>query len=447
MRFVYGRQDMPDAVRAQENCFLMGNGLGGYSSLSAAFSMTRCDHGLLVAARVAPNDRISLVGRLQETLVTGGTETFLSTQEFADGTCEDGWKHLSSLTVEDTACWIYDVRGVRVTREVGVPNRFNAVQVVYHIENRTDRPCTLRVRPYVTGFAKSTAPVKKWDVSMTGKRITTGGFDVYMSTDGEVTQEAPDFRMQSYRHDAPDGRPEKGLAVSVCSVAVVVAPGKTGRLSVGFSNDHWDCERDCLLERREHIDRIRRACSMVTPEALQLAYAADAFIARRDSTGGKTILAGYPFFGDWGRDTMIALPGCCLSTGRYDDAASILCTFLQYEKDGLVPNLFPEGDQAPMYNTADAALLLVNVIYTYVQKTGHMALLQEAWPTLQRIMEAYRTGTRHGIRMDDDGLICAGEGLDQVTWMDVRVGEILPTPRHGKPVEINACVLRASIGA
>ena len=107
MRFVYGRQDMPDVRRAQENCFLMGNGLGGYASLSAAFSMTRCDHGLLVAARVAPNDRISLVGRLQETLNAGGTETFLSTQEFADGTCEDGWKHLSSLVVEDTVRWVY----------------------------------------------------------------------------------------------------------------------------------------------------------------------------------------------------------------------------------------------------------------------------------------------------------------------------------------------------
>lgn len=174
------------------------------------------------------------------------------------------------------------------------------------------------------------------------------------------------------------------------------------------------------------------------PAARQLALAADAFISHRDSTGGKTLLAGYPLFSDWGRDTMIALPGCCLSTGRYEDARSILRTFLAYEKDGLVPNLFPEGDQAPMYNTVDAALLLIDSIWQYVQRTGDLSFAREAWETMERIIACYRKGTQHGIGMDADGLIYAGKGLDQVTWMDVCVDGVLPTPRHGKPVEINA---------
>jgi predicted glycogen debranching enzyme len=172
--------------------------------------------------------------------------------------------------------------------------------------------------------------------------------------------------------------------------------------------------------------------------ARQLAAAAADYIAYRESTDGKTILAGFPFFGDWGRDTMIALPGCTLAREDYETAASILRTFLAYEKDGLVPNLFPEGNNAPMYNTVDAALLLINSLWLYYQRTRDQVLLQEAYPVMERIVAAYQKGTHHGIKMDTDGLICAGQGMDQVTWMDVCVEGILPTPRHGKPVEINA---------
>lgn len=157
-----------------------------------------------------------------------------------------------------------------------------------------------------------------------------------------------------------------------------------------------------------------------------------------ESTNGKTILAGFPFFEDWGRDTMIALPGVCISTGQYDAAKEILRTFAVHEKDGLMPNLFPEGGTEPMYNTVDAALLFINCVYLYDKAAKDTDFVREVWPVMERIVEKYREGTHYGIRMDEDGLILAGEDLWQVTWMDVRVGEILPTPRHGKPVEINA---------
>ena len=161
-------------------------------------------------------------------------------------------------------------------------------------------------------------------------------------------------------------------------------------------------------------------------------------MTRRESTGGKTILAGYPFFEDWGRDTMIALPGICLSTGQYETAKSILRTFAVNERKGLMPNLFPEGGKEPMYNTVDAALLFINCVYLYYEKTKDKAFIEEMYPVMERIITAYREGTDYGIAMDADGLIRAGKELDQVTWMDVRIGKILPTPRHGKPVEINA---------
>lgn len=440
MRFIFARQDAPTLERAQENCYLLTNGLGGYSSLSAAFSMTRADHGLLVSARTAPNDRVTLVARLQETLRCGGRSTFLSTQQFADDTApEDGWRHLSAFVVEDTPRWVYDVRGVRVTREVAMAFEQNAVAVVYTIENRADTACELTVRPFVLGFEKGHAPLEKWPVALRGNCITAGEQRIFLSASGTMQPEEPQYRLQAYPHDAPDGRPEKGLVVSAGSVRMTAAAGTAQALTLVFSAQAGALSaEDILAAHKQRMHALRGRSGLTDPVAQQLVCAADAYIAQRASTGGKTMLAGYPFFGDWGRDTMIALPGCTFSTGRYEDAKSILRTFLRYERDGLVPNLFPEGTSEPMYNTADAALLLVNAVWLYTRKTGDMAFAREAFPVMERIIRHYRQGTRHGIHMDGDGLICAGEGLDQVTWMDVRVGEILPTPRHGKPVEINA---------
>lgn len=440
MRFIFGRQDAPTLERAQENCYLLTNGLGGYSSLSAAFSMTRADHGLLISARTAPNDRVTLVARLQETLRCGSRTAVLSTQQFADGTApEDGWRHLSSLVVEDTPRWVYDVRGVRVTREVAMAFEQNVTAVVYTIENRTDADCELVVRPFVLGFEKGHAPLKEWPVALREDCITAGEQRIFLSASGTVQAENPHYALQAYPHDAPDGRPEKGLVASAGSIHRTIAAGETQTLTLVFADKPCAMSaEDIIVAQKARMQTLREQSGLTDPVARQLVCAADAFVAKRASTGGKTILAGYPFFGDWGRDTMIALAGCTLSTGRYEDAKSILRTFLRYERDGLVPNLFPEGTSEPMYNTVDAALLLVNGVWRYVEKTGDLTFAREAWPVMERIIRHYRQGTRHGIRMDEDGLIRAGQGLDQVTWMDVRVDNILPTPRHGKPVEINA---------
>ena len=441
MKMIYGRQDMPTFERAQENCYLLTNGLGGYSSLSAAWSMTRGDQGLLVAARTAPNDRVTLVARIQETLWMNNEAFYnLSTQEVADDARnEEGYRWLSSCVVEAAPRWTYDVRGVRVIREVGMAWEENAAAVQYTIENRTSAPCRLDLQPWVLGFEKGHAPEKEWPVSYENGCITTNGMQVYVKTNGALIEERPHFSMQHYMHDESDGRPEKGLVANVCVISLEVQPGETQQLWVTFADEaNAPSAEDMLSVPKRRRQELCRASGLTDEVARQLVWAADAYIARRDSTGGKTILAGYPFFGDWGRDTMIALPGCCLSAKRYEDAKSILRTFLQYEKDGLVPNLFPEGESEPLYNTVDAALLLFSGVYEYVRKSGDEAFIAEAWPVLERIVAAYKKGTHFGIYMDKDGLICAGQGLDQVTWMDVRVGEILPTPRHGKPVEINA---------
>ena len=441
MQHIFSRQTLPDLARAQEGCFLLTNGLGGYASLSTAFSMTRADQGLLISAVTPPNVRRGLLARMEEQITCGGGAWHLSTQDFAgDAPAEEGWRSLSSFAAGDVPCWVYERRGVRVQREVAMAQGVNAVALRYTISNRSSEACTLTLRPWVLGFEKGHAPLQPWKVRVEGDRICTGEGEVCLQGSDALVPEEVRHVMQAYRHDAPDGRPEKGLVASAGCIRRTVAAGECATV--------WLVASDvpCALTAAEIIsaqsarrEALRRASGLQDVVARELVCAADAFIVDRASTGGKSIIAGYPFFADWGRDTMIALPGCCLSTRRYEDAKSIMRTFLANERDGLMPNLFPEGGNEPMYNTVDAALLLINTVWLYVQDTGDLPFAREAWPVMARIVEKYRSGTRHGIRMDADGLITAGGGFDQVTWMDVRIGDILPTPRHGKPVEINAC--------
>ncbi len=451
MRFCYGKQDMRSMSRAQENSFLLTNGLGGYVSVTAACSVPRCDQGFLVAAVKAPNERISMVHRLSETLRIGDDVRFLSTQEFADDTpAEDGYRHLSVFSYEYIPSWTYHVSGVEVTRRCCMAFEKNASAVLYSVENRSDKPCTLRVEPFLKFAPKETAIEEKTVFTYEDGRITSGDYTLYIHTDEAIEKTPVRWQLLSYPEDAKDGRPEKGLTASCCAVEKTVQPGERACFELVFSMEpDTSSGAEMLTAQVQRLEQIEKNSKFADPMARQLELAADAYIAHRDSTNGKTILAGYPLFSDWGRDTMIALPGCTLATGRYEDAKRILRTFLAYEKDGLVPNLFPEGETKPMYNTVDAALLLIDCVWQYLQRTGDLAFVEEAWPVMERIVAAYQKGTHHAIKMDRDGLISAGGGLDQVTWMDVCVQGILPTPRHGKPVEINAywynalCIMEA----
>lgn len=440
MKFCFGKQDFPAFAQAQDPCVLLTNGLGGYSSVTAAFSAPRGDQGLLVAAVQAPNVRINLVHRMGETLRLGLWQTALSSQDFADGTLrEDGWRHLSSFTVEYGPRWLYEVRGVQIERRLSMARMENTVAVSYRIENGSDEPCTLDLTPFFKMAPKEQPVEKPFTLHFDGKTVSSEQYRVNLFTDGCVTEIAPQWQSLCYSEDAKDGRPDRGLAGGCFRISKTVQPGEHATLDVVFSTQEASATAEELWEAQQtHLSRAAQMGGFHHPVARQLAQAADAFLARRDSTGGMTILAGYPLFSDWGRDTMIALPGCALATGRMEDAKSIIRTFLAYEKDGLVPNLFPEGETKPMYNTADAALLLIDAVWQVFRRTGEVEFVRESWPVMERIIRFYRTGTHHGIAMEDDGLIRAGKGLDQVTWMDVCVNGILPTPRHGKPVEINA---------
>lgn len=439
MKFVYDRKDILTLPQAEGTCWLLANGLGGYASTSAAFSVTRNDQGLLVAADT-PSQRFNLVHRLSETLSGEDGSVFLSSQTFdGERQAEDGWRRLTSFTWEDGPCWQYQVGGVRAVRRFGMEHGVNAAAVVYTVENRSDAPCTLRVTPVFQFSPKGEARQTQVSLRCGGGNIQGEGLTLYVKSSAGLSDVPQDCEALFYEDDRKDGRREKGLGL-ICTAAELTVPqGEDGRLELVFSTEPSDKTGAEILRDSEARQRaLLEDSGFKDPVARELARSADHFIAYRPSTGGKTILAGYPYFGDWGRDTMIALPGCVLATGRYETARSILRTFLAYERDGLVPNLFPEGGEEPRYNTVDAALLLINCVWLYWQRTGDGDFVKEAWPVMVRIVEAYQKGTRHDIGMDGDGLIHAGKGKDQVTWMDVCVEGVLPTPRHGKPVEINA---------
>ncbi|MCM1026474.1 MAG: amylo-alpha-1,6-glucosidase [Roseburia sp.] len=443
MRFVYGRQDFKTFERGEENCYLMTNGLGGFSSLTMIGSCSRNDHAVLMScqAEEAPNHRYNMIHRLEEILTVGDQQLRLSSQDFTEREKrEEGYLYLSSFVYQDYPLWRYEAEGVAIDKRIALMPGANIVGISYEIRNRSGRPVRLQVLPHLEFVPKGRTLSREQSFRFEPGRITSKGRILFFCTNGEA-EELP-LRLEEglrYAYDVCDGRAETGCTAVNHSVTFRVEPGREleGEMIYGTEPIRVSCLqiRERLTAEREAV---RRKAGFGDETAGELAAAAAQFISRRASTEGLTILAGFPFFEDWGRDTMIALTGCCISTGQYETAKSILQTFLGYCREGLMPNLFPEGTQEPRYNTADAALLFILAVYEYERKTEDLEFLKKAWPVMEEIIEKYRGGTLFHIGMDEDGLIYAGEGFDQVTWMDVRIGDILPTPRHGKPVEINA---------
>lgn len=439
MKWIYGKQELKNLERGQENCYLLTNGLGGFSSMTMTGSVARNDHALLMACVQAPNHRYNMVHRLKESLCLGEEEIVLSSQEFADGYKEEGCPYLSSFVFDDMPIWRFLVQGVEIRKEIAMKQGENTVAVRYSIRNRSRKPAELKIVPFYQFTAKGSEPELQQEFQYTESAVISNGMTLYFRTNGILSDTEEIRENYFYSYDACDGRRETGLAKSGHMITKSVQPGEEKILKLVYSMENADQDADAIiLEMQTYRKALEAKAGLHREMAKELVKSASQFVSRRESTNGRTILAGYPFFEDWGRDTMIALPGICISTGQYETAKEILRTFAVHERRGLMPNLFPEGGNEPLYNTVDAALLFINCVYLYYQAAGDKAFVREMYPVMERIIKAYREGTDYGIHMDEDGLIQSGEGLWQVTWMDVRVGDILPTPRHGKPVEINA---------
>lgn len=468
MRFEFDTKNWTTIAEAEKDCYLLTNGLGGYSGLSVTGAAARGDQALLMSAKRAPNVRMHLVTNLFEKLVVDDQEYVLTTQRMRSGADYEGYCYLKKFVYDDfdaaSPVWTFQAGGVSVTKHILMAYDENTVAVKYEIDHPSDQKVALELTPLLRftskkedfdasqdlaayriepcrpdageGEEKAVQPDRLYNIS--GNDI-----QLYLLTDAMLHAHQPRlFGEMYFSQDERDGRTAYGNAFSVCTLRA--QSGTKSDTYVIFSTKGYkDTDAKKLYgqfeqQNQERRRQLIRQAGLTSTLGQQLVLSADAYVVRRESTDGKSIIAGYPFFEDWGRDTMISLAGATMVTGRFEECKSILRTFAKYVRNGLLPNLFPEGGEVPHYNSADAPLLFVNAVYEYMKYSGDTAFKEEILPVLEQIIDAYRDGTDFHIHMDSDGLVMAGAGLEQLTWMDVRVGEFLPTPRHGKPVEINA---------
>ena len=406
MKWIYGRQDWKTLERGLENCYLLTNGLGGFSSLTMTGAVARNDHSVFMACTKAPNHRINMIHRMREELDIGESKYVLSTQEFANGTKEEGYRYLAEFSFEILPSWRYLINGVEIEKEIVMAQGSNQIAVNYHLKNRGQKEAVLCVTPFFQ-FEPKGEDLKEGKIfSRQEQKITDGKYNLFFETNGEVEGFTEKKETYFYRYDECDGRRENGIASAVYQINKQVKPGEETDLTVIYSMESlidMDAKKifDKIKEEQIHYqENLIKTSGLKNKLAQTLVCSADKFLSKRESTDGLTILAGFPFFEDWGRDTMIALPGICISTGRFESTKSILQTFAFYEKDGLMPNLFPEGENEPLYNTVDAALLFINCVWLYYEKTQDVKFVEEMYPVMQRIIFGYEKGTHFNIHME-----------------------------------------------
>lgn len=441
MRFIYGKNDWSSMERGEENCYLLTNGLGGFSSLTMTGCSARNDHAFLMACVKAPNNRYNMILNLGEKLISNDTIYDLMTAEFLDAQKNrTGYQYESMFSFEDIPKWTYDVDGIEVNKEIAMKQKENTIAVKYKINNRSDKRIKFEVTPYMEFVPKGEILKKEQKFITDETYVKSNNMILYYKSNGTVKIYDTEYEDDVFfPHDERDGREKYGCVAHNHNISFEIPSKENKEFYIIYSMNEINESADKIIQDAVEYRRALVEKSNLKSEAANtLVKSADMFVVERESTEGKSIIAGYPFFGDWGRDTMISLAGCCIYTGQLENAKSILRTFMQYCNKGLMPNIFPEGTSEALYNTVDASLIFINTVYDYYKITKDIDFIKEAYPVVEDIICWYRKGTDFGIFMDEDGLICAGKDMDQVTWMDVRVGDVLPTPRHGKPVEINA---------
>lgn len=457
----FGREICGDLPQAERREWWLANGVGGYAAGTIAGTLTRRYHGLLVAPVNPPLGRHLVVAKADAELVDGDRTWDLATNRWRGGAIAPrGYLNLESFHLHGRMpVWRFACGDLRVEQYIWMEQGENTTYCAWRLlGGRRDaaRPLALRVKLLVNArdFHGSSRP---WDFNPviegggdTLRVLHPNWFSVHIKARGGRLQSRHDW----YENfDLPVER-ERGLGDSDAHLCVGEAtlnlfPGETVGLVTSLSADASPYLDEAMRRAQAHDEgQLRRALVQVPALAQapdwvsQLVLAADSFVFRRASAevpDGESVIAGYPWFGDWGRDTMIALPGLTLATGRYDTARRILATFARHVDGGMLPNVFPGTGDVPEYNTADAALWYVEAWRAYVDATADTQSLRQVMPVLEAIVEHHLRGTRYGIGVDPhDGLLRAGEEGVQLTWMDAKVGDWVVTPRIGKPVEINA---------
>lgn len=451
-----GREDTSDLKIAASREWLVTNGIGGYAAGTVAGLLTRRYHGLLVAALKPPLERTLLITKLEETVHYNGEVFDLATNQWADGSIKpQGYRFIEQFKLEGSVpCWHYACADALLEKRVWMQQGENTTYVYYQL-SRGSSPVALSIKALINyRDHHSQTHTSQWQMQTQsvaqGTRImatdTATPFYLRVSQGGLVTQhdwyQGFELDLEQYR-----GLDDQDNHLHITTLEVVLTPGDSLTV-VASTQPHANLDgASALLERRFYEETIRGelqtmpTTTPLPPWIEQLAIAADQFIVERplvEDPEGKTIIAGYPWFGDWGRDTMISLPGLTLSTGRPRIAKTIIRTFARYLDQGMLPNVFPEVGKLPEYNTVDAILWYFEAIRLYTAVTEDMDLLRELFPILVRVIDWHRQGTRYQIHVEGDGLLYAGELGTQLTWMDAKIEDWVVTPRTGKPIEVNA---------
>lgn len=466
-KIILGRNTLSNFDDAITKEWLITNGLGGYASSTALGVNARKYHGLLVAAFNPPLNRWVTLTKLDETLQIGNKNYDLGTNEFQDTLHPKGYMFLTEFSVSPFPTYSYAVQGVTLHKTVFMPHQKNATVVIYNVSNTTDQKVTIFVSPFVNSRHIYNITDKNkinWNLDQTQEnliKIQPESLDsslILSCGNGYFTQEPWWVEKLFYRFDF--SRAESSLEDNYRPgyFLFTVEPNETKQFHVLAVAEKTEDDAQNLfssfgkqtselnllyqkeLARHEQLlEKFQKQNSGLDfKDYLKwLVQTADSFIVKRASTGTKSVIAGYPWFDDWGRDALISLPGLTLVTGRFGEAKEILLTFANYCKNGVVPNRFSDkaGD-IPLYNTVDASLWFFNAVLHYLKYTADFDFVQkQLWQTLTNIVEKHVEGTVYGIYVDNDGLLAHGP---QLTWMDVATFDGFITPRNGKAVEIQA---------
>lgn len=461
MEIGMGRESCGRLDVAKTREWLVTNGIGGYAAGTIAGMLTRRYHGVLIAALQPPLGRTLLVSKLEEIIDYGDRTYELATNVWSDGSVyPQGYQYLEQFSLEGSIpTWHYACADALLEKKIWMQQGENTTYITYRALRAT-QPLILRVNALVNyrDYHGDTQTIWSMDIrSIQGHPQIQGvkiqafpdAAPIYLLSDRATVTPAHnwyygfDLAVERYR-----GLSDRENHLHAATFQITLNPGESVTI-VASTELHTLIARDSARQQRQHHEQallqaaISKNKTQPAPDWIeQLILAADQFIVDRptpDFPMGKTIIAGYPWFSDWGRDTMISLPGLTLCTGRLDIARSILLTFSKYVDWGMIPNRFPDAGEIPEYNTVDATLWYIEAIRAYYQQTGDQDLLKQLFPVMQEIIDWHCRGTRYNIHVDaDDCLLYAGEPGVQLTWMDAKVGDWVVTPRIGKPIEINA---------
>ena len=450
----FGRDLCCDLNEADSREWLVANGIGGFASGTISGILTRRYHGLLIAACKPPLDRKLLFTKLDETVIYGGETFELFANRWSDGSVNPtGFQLIEQFHLDGTMpVWRFAFADALVEKRIWMQPGKNTTYVRYKLL-RGLYPLKLNLKVLVNyrdhhGETHGNEPMKVEQISR-GIKVTAsdGAIPFYVRSDKAEAEVRSDwYRDFSLSMEQARGFPGLEDHFLAAEFQSSLQPGSAVTIQASTEAEANKDPEIAHAERRKYDAEIVTQGDMSLGNApspiSRLFLAADQFIVQRGTIGpgdGRSILAGYHWFGDWGRDTMISLPGLTLTTGRSKIARNILQTFARYVDMGMLPNRFPDAGEKPEYNTVDATLWYFDAIHAYHAATNDDALLKELFPDLKEIIAWHLRGTRYSIHVDPvDGLLFAGEPGVQLTWMDAKVDDRVVTPRIWKPVEINA---------